>query len=96
MDIVVGNDSEPSMKPAAVNIDKLFMARQSGTVTLPLQVTGSWRLSTRIWIGTKLLLLAAWVMNLGIDVGTVPCEGCDGKHASCDGCGGSGVRTVKG
>jgi hypothetical protein len=57
------------MEPVSIDIDEEWMAsRPHGTITLPLQVTGSWKLNARIWIGTKLLLLAAWVMNLGVKV----------------------------
>lgn len=89
------------MRLTKVNVDELFMADNRGTVTVPLQVTGQWRLAARVWVATKLLLVAAWLLNLGVQVdsectrcggiGTVPCEGCDGRY-SCAGCKGAGVR----
>jgi hypothetical protein len=56
------------MKPETINIDQLFMAQNNGTITLPLQVTGQWRLAVRVWVATRLLLVAAWLLNLGVKV----------------------------
>jgi hypothetical protein len=55
--------------PIIVDLDKQWMdSRPHGVLTVPVYVTGSWKLTIRIWVGCKLLVLAAWVMNLGVDV----------------------------
>jgi len=55
---------------ASIDIDREFMAQQNGTLTLPLsvRVTGQWRLMVRVWVATRLLYMAARLVNLGVKV----------------------------
>jgi hypothetical protein len=57
---------------ASIDIDREFMAQQNGTLTLPLsvQVTGQWKLMTRVWVATRLLHMAAQLLNMEVKVET--------------------------
>jgi len=53
---------------ADVDIDEAFMAQQNGTLTIPITVTGSWKLTARVWIATRLIYMAAKLLNYGVTV----------------------------
>ena len=55
---------------AEIDIDKAFMAQQNGTLTLPLslQVAGQWKLTARVWVATRLIHMAARLLNYGVKV----------------------------
>jgi hypothetical protein len=55
-----------------MDIDKAFMEQQNGTLTLPLQVTGQWKLAARVWVATRLIHMAAKLLNYGVKVDGPP------------------------
>jgi hypothetical protein len=58
-----------SGEPIIVDIDKEWMdSRPHGVLTLPLQVTGHWKLMVRVWVATRLLYMAARLLNYGVKV----------------------------
>lgn len=47
---------------------KIDASRLLGDLTMNVVITGQWKMNTRVWVATRLISLAAWVLGTNIDV----------------------------